>query len=93
MNRHWICVWGTSSAVFACVLVGIPPQAAADVAANSEMSQPVLTDSRLGGPQLNAFAAMVDEPERVSCRKTRQKFAFSSGRMEMGSCRPDTLPT
>ena len=31
--------------------------------------------------------------ERVSCRKTRQKFAFSSGRMEMGSCRPDTLPT
>jgi hypothetical protein len=29
----------------------------------------------------------------VSCRKTRQKFAFSSGRMEMGSCRPDTLPT
>jgi len=37
--------------------------------------------------------AVTEMPKRVSCRKTRQKFAFSSGRMEMGSCRPDTLPT
>ena len=65
MNRHWIRVWGTSSAAFACVLVGTPPRATADDAANSEKSQPVLTDSRLGGVRLNAFAAMVDEPESV----------------------------
>jgi hypothetical protein len=88
MNRHWICVWGTSSAVFACVLVGIPPQAAADVAANSEMSQPVLTDSRLGGPQLNAFAAMVDEPESVVLQRLHTvpelvPFALAAGEMRM----------
>ena len=88
MNRHWICVLGSSSAVFAFVLAGTPSRAAADIAANSGASPPVLTDSRLGGPQLNAFAAMVDEPESVVLQRLRTTpelvpFALAAGEMRM----------
>jgi hypothetical protein len=88
MNRHWKCVLGTSSAVFACVLLGAPPRATAEVDANSGKSLPVIADSSLGGPQLKAFAAMVDESESVVLQRLHTvpelvPLALAAGEMRM----------
>ena len=88
MNKHWICLWGISSAVFACVALGATPQATADVDANPGKSGLHLTDSSWGGRQLEAFAALVGEPESVVSGRLRTvpdlvPLALAAGEMRM----------
>ena len=88
MNRHRICVLGIDSAVVACVLAGTSPLATAGSDADSGKSQLVLTKSGLDGPRLQAFAAMIDEPEsavlqRLSTVPELIPLALAAGEMRM----------
>jgi hypothetical protein len=88
MNRGWKRVWGTSCAVFACISLGATPRATADVDPNSGKSPAVIAGSSLGGPQLKAFAAIVDEPEalvlqRLSAVPELVPLVLAAGEMRM----------